>query len=252
MRECLDSLINQTFPKDMFEIVLVLNGCDSPWKEKIEKYISENEELKKITFIHTLSPGVSNARNIALNKAKGEFIIFVDDDDYVSPFFLEELYKIASPETISLCYPYAFMDKVPDKQVTYRITEVYERYSPKGVLPFLKARQFFSGPCMKLIHRDIIRERRFDVKLSNGEDSLFMFLISNKFKYVSFTSKKAIYYRRLRQNSAISNLKTRKAIIGNSLYLLKEYCKIYLRNPFQYSFSFFSIRVLTSIRSLIT
>ena len=38
--ECLDSIVNQTFPKDKFELLVVLNGCSEPWKSQIDKYIS--------------------------------------------------------------------------------------------------------------------------------------------------------------------------------------------------------------------
>ena len=108
--ECLESLKMQTFPKGDFEIILVLNGCNEPYYSHIEDYLSLNMSDNVVNFIHVEHGGVSNARNVALNCARGEYIAFVDDDDFISPSYLEELYAKAAPDTISLCYPYAFKD----------------------------------------------------------------------------------------------------------------------------------------------
>ena len=108
--ECLDSMVAQTFPKEEFEVILVLNGCTEPYKSDFERYIFTKMAGMNVQFIHTEQGGVSNARNRGLDVAKGEYIAFVDDDDYVSPAYLEELYRVATPDTISLCYPYAFHD----------------------------------------------------------------------------------------------------------------------------------------------
>ena len=90
--ECLESLKMQTFPKGDFEIILVLNGCNEPYYSHIEDYLSLNMSDNVVNFIHVEQGGVSNARNVALNCARGEYIAFVDDDDFISPSYLEELY----------------------------------------------------------------------------------------------------------------------------------------------------------------
>ena len=52
--ECLDSLVAQTFAKEDFEVVIVLNGCEDPYKSQIEKYIDEHKEDMNLKFLHTL------------------------------------------------------------------------------------------------------------------------------------------------------------------------------------------------------
>lgn len=103
--KCLDSLVAQTLLGSEWELLLVLNGCCEPWRTQIEKYIGSKMQGMNVVFVQTDTPGVSNARNIALDRARGEYIMFIDDDDYVSPQYLEELLKAASPDTVSLCYP---------------------------------------------------------------------------------------------------------------------------------------------------
>lgn len=244
--ECLDSLVAQTFSKDDFEVLLVLNGCSEPYKSNIEAYIEKRKEIINIRFTQTDIPGVSNARNIALDNATGEYITFLDDDDYVSPSYLEELYAKVSPNTISLCYPYAFNDGNPEVQLSYGITDAYE-YCIKNSCDSIssRVRKYFSGPWMKLIPMSFIQERRFDVRFKNGEDCIFMFLLSDRYKKMSFTSRNAIYYRRFREGSAVTTKRSKKEVILNSLKCMNEYTKIFFRG--NYSVYFYLSRIIAEL-----
>lgn len=250
--ECLNSLTVQTFPKEDFEVILVLNGCNEPWKSQIEEYIGTNMHGVDIRLIHTVQAGVSNARNMALDIARGEYITFIDDDDYVSPEYLKGLYQKASYDTISLCYPYAFNDGNVEIQLPYAITDQYQKCSKGGKQPYIRTRKFFSGPCMKLIPMSFIHERRFDPRFVNGEDSLFMFLISDRFIYVDFASDNTIYYRRFRANSATTSRRSRRSIISNEFKRILEYTKIYFRALNHYSVVFYFTRVLGALRTMLS
>lgn len=247
--ECLDSIYNQTFPKTEYELILVLNGCNEPYNAQIKDWLAKHSDFQ-VQYIQTDEGGVSNARNIALDKVRGEYVAFVDDDDLVSPSYLKELYDCVSPDTISLCYPYAFNDGKFDWQLPYTITEAYDHCIKHNTRKLQsKVRKYFSGPCMKLIPMSFIQGRRFDVRFKNGEDSLFMFLISDKIKKVAFTSKNAVYYRRYREGSAVTTKRTKKEEILNSLRCMKEYTKIFFRDG--YSLYFYFTRVLGAIKSML-
>ena len=248
--ECLDSVYNQTFAKSDYELVLVLNGCDEPFHSQIEDWLDNHSDLQ-VQFFQTDEGGVSNARNIALDNARGEYITFIDDDDLISPSYLHELYDNAAPDTVSLCYPYAFNDGEVEKQLPYGITDAYCYYMDHRCTSLSsKVRKYFSGPCMKLIPMSFIQGRRFDVRFRNGEDSLFMFLISDKIKKVSFTSKNAIYYRRYRLNSATTNKRNRISVVVNEVRLVKMYLLIYFKAPCRYNLNFFLTRVLAAAKSV--
>ncbi|MCJ2381158.1 glycosyltransferase family 2 protein [Parabacteroides sp. AGMB00274] len=250
--ECLDSLANQTFAKSDFEVLLILNGCKDPYEKLIRAYLNRHSDLQVI-FIQTDQAGVSNARNIALNMANGEYVAFIDDDDYVSSRYLEELYAKASPNTISLSYAFAFKEGKPEKQLDYYISDAYDScIKKKGKHRLLSsARKFFSGPCMKLIPRTFIQNRRFDVRFRNGEDSLFMFLISDKIENIAFTSKEAVYFRRYRENSAVVAKRSLSSVINNSLLLITCYTQIYMSSPLKYSFLFYFTRLLGAIHLIV-
>lgn len=64
--ECLDSVCGQTFPKEEYEVILVLNGCKEPYDGQIREYIGSHRDIQW-KYIHTDEGGVSNARNLALD-----------------------------------------------------------------------------------------------------------------------------------------------------------------------------------------
>ena len=247
--ECLDSLRNQTLPKEDFELILVLNGCKDPYYSQIQEYIDKNLIGNNVNFIQTDTGGVSNARNIALDVAKGEYITFIDDDDYISASFLEELLSKATRETVAISNTKAFRDGSKE-EVAYGLNKYFYIYRNGGDRQkFYKCRKFFSGPVMKLFHRDIIGNRRFDTRFKNGEDNLYMFLISDRLRYVSFSSELAVYHRRYRANSAMLRYRSTSERIRNSVNIINECFSIYLRGG--YSVNFFVTRILAEIKSIL-
>lgn len=250
LQECLESLAKQTFAKKDFEIILVLNGCNEPYKKNIEQYIGNNMNGINLTFIHTKEGGVSNARNIALEQAKGEYITFVDDDDIVSTDYLKELYKAASPSTISLSRTISFKDG-EYKDTDKTIDPIYNKLYQQKTIKLNKARKYFSGPCMKLIPINFIQGRKYDTRFKNGEDSIFMFLISDKIRAINVASPNAIYYRRIRKGSATTSNRTKLEILINNLRVIGAYSQIYFKKPQNYNFLFFTTRILAAIHSTI-
>ena len=249
--ECLQSLAKQTLEADQYEVIIVLNGCKEPYYTQIQEFIAEHMSTHRVQLIQTGKAGVSNARNIGLESAQGDYISFIDDDDYVSTTYLEEMLSLTTGNNIVLCYPYAFNDGYAAQQLPYRITDAYNQCAGKSNISINSAaRKFFSGPCMKLIPANYVKGQRFDVRFKVGEDSLFMFLISNKIKDVVFTSRNAIYYRRCREGSAIFSSNTKQRI-QNAIHLIKAYSQIYFSKIGEYNFLFYVTRALGCLRSII-
>ena len=244
--ECLDSLERQTLSKEEWEVILILNGCREPWLSDIEQYLNQHN-ITNIHLIQTDTAGVSNARNIGLDAAQGEYITFIDDDDYISPTYLEELLRHSTPNTVALSNSIAFDENgIID---TFSQAKEYSRCAKYGIQQFYRPKKFFAGPCMKLIHKDIIANRYFDVSLANGEDSLYMFLISDKMKYADFTNKDAIYYRRVRNSSASNSISLFKTITNN-FTLMGKFTRIYFSH-IGYSFYFYFTRLLACCHGIL-
>lgn len=245
--QCLDSFAAQTLDKRLWEVIVVLNGEAGEWLKQLNAYQKTHSGMN-MQIIHTDTAGVSNARNMGLDAAKGEYIGFVDDDDYVSPAYLQELASLATPQTIAAAYTIAFDDI--HAHIPYYIEHAYHQYAPKGTMPFYAARTYFSGPCMKLIHRDIIGLKRFDIRFAVGEDALFMFSISNRMKDIAFTSPQAEYYRRIRKGSASHTL-TWWQTTRNCFGLIRQYSRIFMREK-GYAFSFYFTRILGALHTIIS
>ena len=89
LEKCLDSLVNQTL-KDI-EIILVNDGSTDNSGQIAKEYVSKYKE--KIVYLEKQNGGLSDARNYGLEYAKGDYISFVDSDDYISKNLYSELAK---------------------------------------------------------------------------------------------------------------------------------------------------------------
>ena len=235
---------------DEFEVILVLNGAKEPFYTNIENYIKDilpgNVNIK---LFYSELGNVSNARNIGLDNASGEYVVFIDDDDYVSESYLSALFLKASKEIIPITLLKGFCDDntLTEEEVRqYNSTKEqrYQEHYLKGKAPYKTAIKYFSSPVMKMIHKDIIGGRRFNLKFKNGEDALFMFSISDKMRYVDFATNDAIYYRRHRNGSLVNSGRSRAKKMGNAMRLSLAYSSIFFSAPFRYSFSFYVNRVM--------
>ena len=241
----------QTFSKESFEVIIVLNGCGEPWKSEIERLINEYLSDNHVRFICIADSGVSNARNIALDNTKGEYITFLDDDDIITPQYLQQLYSISGPECVGLSNSLSFIDGTNIYDNDYQQHLIFERLHKKAKNSLTSVRAYFNGPVMKLIHRDIIGDRRFDCRFANGEDSLFMALISDRIKNCKFTGEQAVYLRRFRESSATTRRRSRAEIARNSARLMGMYTLYFFRHPLGYSPSFYLTRYLAAIKNIL-
>ena len=91
LRCCLDSIINQTYKT--LEIIIVASTSTDDSVEICEEYANKDS---RITLIHSEPKGLSDARNRGIEAAHGEYLSFIDSDDYIHPEFYSTLYSICS------------------------------------------------------------------------------------------------------------------------------------------------------------
>ncbi len=87
LRECVDSVINQTYKN--LDIILVDDGSPDKCPAICDEYA---EKDTRVRVIHRKNGGLSAARNSGIDIARGEYITFIDSDDYVSRVYVEQLY----------------------------------------------------------------------------------------------------------------------------------------------------------------
>ena len=180
--ECLDSLMNQSLDALRFEVIVVLNGTRDPYWEQLSRYAKRHGNIR---LLHEAVAGVSNARNVGMKHAWGDFFAFVDDDDVVSSNYLEELLKISTPTILGVSNVHSFVDSVDNWDNDFFACKVIQEQ--RNLKSLFKNRSILSFPVAKLIHRDMVCGRQFDVRFANGEDSLFITKISDKIIGFAFT-----------------------------------------------------------------
>lgn len=171
LAKCIDSILNQTFTD--WELILIDDGS----KDKSGKICDESSyKDKRIKVIHKTNEGVSKARNKGIELAKGEYICFIDSDDWIEPTYLKDF------RTQEQQYDFYFSGALYD---TYDKVYSYKKYIEKYCKnkseiknEFFKQDLLSNGyPWGKLYKTQIIKDNKlkFNEKLTINEDHLFVF-----------------------------------------------------------------------------
>jgi len=247
LTECLKSLEAQTISKDLFEVLIVLNGPREPYYDLISNYLSKSELSSNL--IYTDVKGISNARNTGLDNINSKYIVFIDDDDLISPEYLQELIELADQRTIAISNFKTFKNDSTKFENDY-LTYTYNRLKKRNQLSLLSSRRFFSNVCGKMIPVSIIGTTRFDCKLKNGEDSVFIVEISKNIEKIKLTAGNAIYFRRLRQESASRKKIAYRELFEITVHEIGRYISMGIHEPKKYNVLFLFIRIMASLKSL--
>jgi glycosyltransferase involved in cell wall biosynthesis len=246
---CLDSLCQQSMAPTGYEIVIVLNGATAGFQESIETYINGHRD-HSIRLVTTAERGVSNARNLGIEEARGTYLCFVDDDDWLSPNYLEQLMSQAEDDCIVASNVKMLDEK--GRQLPHFLTEAFasleSRPYPHSQFAY---RRFLSTACCKLIPRNVVANDRFDKRFFLGEDSLFMFVISKRIKGIRLTSKDVVYYVRFHEGSVSRSRYSYFLRAGILLRLSATYTRIWASDISHYSFPLYLSRVAATLKKLL-
>lgn len=254
IQKCLSSVLTQDFPVADYEVIIVLNGCPEPYKTQIEAFIdsqSKQGEIPIVRLIQTNHPGVSHARNMGIDDAQGEYFVFIDDDDYISPNYLSALYTLATPSTIVASNAKNCSYDGTTTQDNF-ITRAFESLRHSRPTSLYDYRRLLSNVCGKIIPKQIVGETRFQENLSLGEDSVFIATISKRIQQVKQTAPDVYYYVTVRAESASRKKISNWEQISNALELSWTFCRIYFSDMRSYSFPFFLSRIIASLLKMLT
>ena len=183
LSRCIDSILSQTFHD--WELLLIDDGSSDKSGEICDRYAVKDQ---RIQVFHKKNGGVSSARNIGLDHAKGEWITFVDADDFIKKLYLAHLLE-HSQKQVDLVISYAEI---------YNGDDIIQKESyPAKLVDDANFESMFiendmhlhTSPWSKLYKRNIIEEYhlRFCEGMHIGEDAVFLYsymLYSNKI-YIS-------------------------------------------------------------------
>lgn len=243
--ELLVALSKQTLNPATFEVLIVLNGEKEPYYHFIQEQITKLS-LSNCVLLYEETAGVSNARNLVLGKAKGAFIAFLDDDDVITENYLSSLLNLSDEHTIAVSNTLYF-DNTPAENLRGHLTDAFDKNKSRDYDLFAY-RKFFSVCWAKLISKQIIADCKFDSYLANGEDSLFMALISTRVKNVRLANDDCVYYVRNRPESASRKAKKLSFILPQRLYVTFQYATLFFK---KWSYSHFLFVISRIVASLI-
>ncbi len=243
LRQCIDSVINQTYSN--LEIILVNDGSPDNCPKICDEYAKKDDRIK---IINKNNGGVSSARNVGLDNAKGNWIVFVDADDWIEKRYCEDLLKIATNKSadIVICgYNRVYNDKT--KKIS-AIAKKTDFDSNDYLINVLNPQTGFGFCATKIFNVDIIGKNRFDESIVVGEDALFNIKISKNLKRAVYVQKE-LYNYRINDDSAVKRFDTNyvkkysKSIEVNKKYIFENYLQEEIKNNF-YNFIAFHVMLI--------
>lgn len=189
---CIDSLLCQTY-KD-FEIVLVNDGSIDKSDSICKQYKEKNNNIKLINIEHK---GPDAARNIGLEHCDGDFITFVDSDDYVDSKYLEIMYSNTINNNCDLCicdFKKVFNHKYKKNNYTNRIRILSSEEKYKLFFRVSQKKDYY-GVWGKLIKKEVINNIEFVENKINGDIPFVYSVISNANKVVFIDDYLYYYYQ---------------------------------------------------------
>lgn len=169
--QCIHSILCQTFAD--FELLLINDGSSDNSGDICEKYASKDSRIR---VFHKKNGGVGSARNEGVDRAVGEWIVFVDSDDYIRPPYLENL-LLQTNETIDLVISFP---EVILKNKIYRLDHYQEGLVSENDTDKLFSiydLQEHTSPWGKLYRTSIVKNNniRFCENMCFGEDAVFLY-----------------------------------------------------------------------------
>ena len=178
---CIESILAQTYKN--LEIILISDGSTDGTDEVIREYAKKDS---RIIPVFKQNSGVSDTRNRGLDIATGDYIGFVDGDDYIEPEMYETLLKnaIENNADISHCgYQMVFPSRV---DYYYNTGKKVIQDNKKGIRDIIVGDYVEPSPCIKIYRKNIVNNLRMPPDIKINEDVIFNF-------YAFVNSQKSVY-----------------------------------------------------------
>lgn len=227
--ECIDSILRQTF--EDFELILVDDGSTDSSGEMCDKYA--NKDVRARVF-HKLNSGAAAARNMGIKAAKGDYLVFVDADDYIqSENFLDALRKPLSDKEIDMMvYGCTRLNDLSNRIMGTRYEDLEEINSKEEIVKIkwlIENNKFSIAPWMHVVKRSFIERNNlyFNEEYKSEEDIEWMYRV-----YIAepkiYGHNNCEYVYRIRENSLCHTVrksyfwKNRYTAIVSNVKLIKH------------------------------
>lgn len=186
LSQCLDSVLYQTYRN--LQIVVIDDGSkDGTW-DVMQDYAAKDD---RIEIYHQENQGVAETRNNLLSRSKGEWILFVDADDWIERQMLEYMVSCVTRNDVEI----VVCGHVINNEVVSSVfsEETYDH--EKLVLEFLKHLSLRGQLWNKLLKAEIARTIKFVDGIGYGEDALFCWTLFQRLDKAIFSTRELYHYR---------------------------------------------------------
>lgn len=201
--QCLDSIVNQTYHN--LEIILIDDGSSDNCGVICDKYAEKDE---RIVVIHKENGGVNTARNIGIQKATGEWIAFVDSDDWCELDYYEKMIDSTSLYNVDVLYAGGYYVDYPKKSIMvhtfkegFQISERkdIDNLRIKVLMPGKHCNAAYGFPFDKLYKSSFMRQNHllFDTSLKAWDDMWSNFIFFADAKVIAVNMAIGYHYRQV-------------------------------------------------------
>lgn len=187
LNQCIDSILKQTF--EDFELILVDDGSPDNSGAICDEYAAID---KRVVCIHKENGGLSSARNAGIEIARGEYIVFIDSDDFIASNMLDVIYgnMVNYSADISGIECAKFSHELPALIRNKRI-----KYKKKKLMQFVMQKNRLYCAVRYLYKSSILANQRFDCSIKLGEDQMFIFDYVYKCNSLVMSNYNGYFYR---------------------------------------------------------
>ena len=220
IEECLQSILLQTY-KD-YEVILVDDGSKDSSSQICDDFASKYEQIK---VLHKENGGASSARNAGLREASGEYILFLDSDDYIkSDDFLEELAQktTSAPDVILYKYQKYYEKTDTLEECHFHFPSNIEGLTvAEAIKALVEKDAFYCAGWAKSVRRELLQNNQIEFEEGIiGEDQDWYYRVLLHVNQIKAIDKSFIVYRQ-RENSVTSTWKIKNLI--DCLYIIKKW-----------------------------
>lgn len=198
IHQCINSILNQTYKN--LELILIDDGSPDTCGEICDDYSRKDTRVR---VIHKKNGGLSDARNAGIDIAKGEYITFIDSDDYVHQDYLKVMHDLAEGQHASIVQV-NFTNQADD--LGQDVSAGISRFTPeKALRDMLRMKEVQVIACAKLYRTDLFKEIRYPYGRLN-EDNLTTYKLILACRGMVVVSKKKLYYYRVNDTGIMNGL----------------------------------------------
>lgn len=205
LERCIGSLVEQTY--SILEILLIDDGSTDCSFEICEQYAKSDSRIK---VFHQNNSGVSSARNLGLKNVHGDYVFFVDADDWIHKETIAFLYDIIKKTDSDVAFGGCLHVSGNAKPVDQSLKNDAIILSQKEILTLFFKRDY-SSCCNRLYRKSLLENLNFLENFTHGEDILFLYFVLNRCKHV-VVSKNPLYYYFFNKESVSHSLFSKKSM----------------------------------------